>query len=447
MRQHALQLPSKPVILSAYLFLCPLCLSGSNSRQENPDAPDSAFVYKRRTVAKTTLRSIAAILLILLAGMSTDSQACNVPAFRYALERWPADPYQILVYYKISPQSQAFELLQKSAIERNGTANYSLKGIDVTKPEGKALAEQREIVATPWVEVFYPVHFQVRTPVWSGPLTSDRVKSILDSPIRSGIAQKLLGGEVAVWMLIKSGHEQKDARARQALKTNLERASATLRIPEIGTDLNGNPIAVTDFKTYPVHFGLMEIARDDRDEKLLVSALLKSESDLGQYDEPMAFPVFGRGRALYALVGDGIQEKTILEACQSMVNWCSCEIKALNPGTDLLISADWSRPYGGKIVQDPQLPLTGLSGFAQDQATAEVVKTDRKADPVEPAAVRKVAPTESRAAGSVPIGAPAQAPRSSENLLVRNVLYLAGAVGLVLVTLSILVMVKRKNRL
>jgi hypothetical protein len=261
------------------------------------------------------------------------------------------------------------------------------------------------------------------------------------------MAQKLLSGEVAVWVLIKSGHEQKDGRARQALKTHLERASATLRIPEIGTDLNGNPVAVTDYKTYPVHFSLMELARDDQDEELLVSALLNSEPDLRQYDEPMAFPVFGRGRALYALVGAGIQEKNILEACQSLINWCSCEIKALNPGTDLLISADWSRPFGGKMVQDPELPLTGLSGFDQDQAAAEAVKPDPKADPVEPAAVSKVAPTAGSATGPVPIGAPAQAPDSSEGPLVRNVLYLAGAAGLVLVILSVLVTVKRKNRL
>lgn len=390
------------------------------------------------------LRSIILLLWILCTGMTADSQACNVPAFRYALERWPADPYQILVYYKVSLQGEAFELLQKSAVERGGSANYFLKHVDVTKPEGKALAEQRTIGGYPWIEVYYPLHFQLRTPVWSGPLTSDRVKRILDSTSRSALAQKLLGGEVAVWMLIQSGHAQKDDRARQVLKTHLERASTTLRIPEIGTDLNGNPIPVTEYKTYPVHFGLMEIIRNDPNEELLVSALLKSESDLEQYDEPMAFPVFGRGRALYALVGDGIQEKNILEACQSMVSWCSCEIKALSPGTDLLISADWSRPYGGKMVQDPELPLTGPSAFAQGQAKAEAAEP---ADPAEPATAYDAASTTSDKAGSVPIGAPEQAPGFSESPLTRNMLYLAGAAGLALLILSILLTVKRKNRL
>ena len=111
------------------------------------------------------------------------------------------------------PQGEAFELLQKAATERSGAANYSLKRIDVTTAEGKALAEQRRIVAYPWVEVFYPVHFQVRAPVWSGPLAADRVKRSWTRPAGPGWHKKLLGGEVAVWVLIKSGHEQEDPRA------------------------------------------------------------------------------------------------------------------------------------------------------------------------------------------------------------------------------------------
>ncbi|MBN1465249.1 hypothetical protein JXA02_05775, partial [candidate division KSB1 bacterium] len=50
--------------------------------------------------------------------------------------------------------------------------------------------------------------------------------------------------------------------------------------------------------------------------------------------------------------------------CRSITAWCSCEIKAQNPGIDLLISADWSQPFGGRLVQnEPLPPLTGLAGF------------------------------------------------------------------------------------
>jgi hypothetical protein len=391
------------------------------------------------------LRFVLVALAILPAGMPVDSQACNVPAFRYALERWPADPYQILVYHQSAPQGEAFELLRKGAAAKGGAANFSLKTVDVTQPEGKALAEQRKIATYPWAEVLYPAHSQVRAPVWSGPLTSDRVRRILNSPIRSRLAEKLLGGDVAVWVLIKSGHEPKDLRALASLKTHLERASATLRIPEIGTDLNGNPVEVADFKSYPVRFSLVEIAHDNPEEELLVNALLMSESDLEDSDEPVAFPVFGRGRALYALVGNGIEEKNIREACQSMLAWCSCEVKAQNPGTDLLIAADWSRPYGGKMVSDPELPLAGLSGFAQDQAAAQAEeKPAPKVDAQVPEAGRTPAPAVCSVAATARIEAPPARP-SGDSPLMRNLLILAGAAGLALLGLSAIVAVKAKR--
>jgi hypothetical protein len=361
--------------------------------------------------------------------MPDRSPACNVPAFRYALERWPADSYQILVYHRAGPPGAAFELLQKGASERKGSANYSLKSVDVTTPEGKELAEQRGIVEYPWVEIYYPFRSQLRTPVWSGLLTLDRARRILNSPGRSRLARGLLSGDVAVWVLIRSGIDQKDRRALESLKIHLDRAAATLRIPDIGSDVNGNPIEVTDFKTYPVRFGLVEVAHDAPDEDLLVSALLKSEPDLERYREPMAFPVFGRGRALYALVGDGIQERNIWEACQSMLGWCSCEIKALSPGTDLLISADWSRPFGGRMVKEPDLPLTGLSGFLPRQEPVAAGVPRRRPAPSGPAAM----------------AAPVQVPRSSDSPLARNVLYLAGAAGVVLLALSAFLTVRAKR--
>lgn len=370
------------------------------------------------------LRSVALLLGIVTAGMPDASRACNVPVFRYAMERWAADPYQVVVYHRGGAQEEACRRLRKPA-----AANYSFHDVDVSTPEGSALAERRKIAAYPWVEIYYPIQSQVRGPVWSGTLTDERAGKILHSPARKRLAERLLEGEVAVWVLVKSGHDAKDRRALDTLRAQLDRASATLRIPDTGLDADGNPIEVTDFKTYPVRFGLMEVARGDPGEEMLVNALLASEPDLRNYEEPMAFPVFGRGRALYALVGDGIREKTIWDACKSMLAWCSCEIKALNPGTDLLIAADWSRPAGGQMVKDPEVPLTGVSAFMEnerepaEQETAPVVACPR------PPARR----------------APAQPAAPRESPVVRNVLYLAGGAGAALVALSLLLTVRARR--
>ena len=391
-------------------------------------------------------RRLVLTLGIVFLGLYPRSLACNVPAFRYALERWPSDPYQVVVYYQTRPLGPEFESLEKNAAGREAKANYLVKTVDVTTPEGKVLAEKRRIATFPWIEVFYPAQLPATGPVWSGPLEAERIQRILVSPARSQLVQALLEGEVAVWVLIRSGHDDKDRRAIEVLRTNLERASATLKIPEIGTDLYGNPVEVQEFKTYPVHFQLMQVARDDPDEELLVKALLKSEPDLEYYDEPIAFPVFGQGRALYALVGDGIQEENILEACQSLLNWCSCEIKAQTPGTDLLISADWSHPYGGKMVEDPNLPLEGLAGFIETE-------TDTKTPAPEPVPEQAVeacpiSPAPIITAAAVPISTPERAPLTTpaRDPITRNILYLAGAAGFVLVALSVMLTIKRKRQ-
>lgn len=44
-----------------------------------------------------TMRSIPIVLLALLAARA---DACTVPVFRYALERWPADDYEAVVFHR-----------------------------------------------------------------------------------------------------------------------------------------------------------------------------------------------------------------------------------------------------------------------------------------------------------------------------------------------------------
>jgi hypothetical protein len=375
---------------------------------------------------------------MLCAGIPDPSFSCNVPVFRYAMERWQADQYRIVVYHGAGERGAAFEALRQRLAGKKAAANYSLETVDVTTAEGKSAAGGRDFEALPWVEVHYPVQARTAQPVWSGRLTADGARGILGSPARSRLAEKLLAGDVAVWILMRSGHQEKDGRAREALRTSLERASATLRIPETGADANGNPIEVSDFKTYPVRFGMLEIARNDPQEALLVNALLKSEPDLEGYDEPLAFPVFGRGRALFALVGKGIQEKNIREACASMLAWCSCEIKAQNPGTDLMVAADWTRPFGGRMVKDPEVPLTGVSSFLGARKPEAVAAPKPAEQPDAPALCKLERPARG-GAGSTEVPTPGRSP------LLRNVLYLAGGVGTALLALSVFLTVRTRR--
>ena len=55
----------------------------------------------------------------------------------------------------------------------------------------------------------------------------------------------------------------------------------------------------------------------------------------------MVFPIFGRCRALLPLVGPGISAENIRSSAAFLAGACSCQVKELNPGFDLLITANW----------------------------------------------------------------------------------------------------------
>ncbi len=82
--------------------------------------------------------------------------------------------------------------------------------------------------------------------------------------------------------------------------------------------------------------------------------LLGSEPDLNELSQPMAFPVLGRGRVLYALVGRGISREMIGVASTFMVGPCSCQVKDQNPGFDLLLQFDWNARVSGAELSPPQ---------------------------------------------------------------------------------------------
>ncbi len=109
-------------------------------------------------------------------------------------------------------------------------------------------------------------------------------------------------------------------------------------------------------------FSILPLSRTDPKEQILLVMLLNSEPDLHEYaDEPMAFPVFGRGRVLCALVGAGIRADNIQEIIAFLTGPCGCEIKAMNPGVDLLMAANWDAAMTELYETDYPLPeLTGV---------------------------------------------------------------------------------------
>jgi hypothetical protein len=172
-------------------------------------------------------------------------------------------------------------------------------------------------------------------------------------------------------VLLDSGDQTKDEAAAKLLRSQLAILEQSLELPELAEGLGGYMVRTDDEAPLRLAFSVVEVRRDDADEEAFVAMLLSAEPDLRKFDEPIAFPVFGRGRVLYALVGRGINRDNITEACSFLVGPCSCQVKGGNPGVDMLMAVDWEGLVDQGLVAEAELPpLMGLSEVATEAPDA-----------------------------------------------------------------------------
>ena len=308
-------------------------------------------------------------LVGVLAACARPGSACSVPVFRYALERWPADVYDVLVFHRggLPPKDQAVvDWLEQHVSGDGASANCRVRVVDVAAQLDKpiqAVWERQSKPELPWMVVCYPWRLGIPQDAWSGRLSADVARRLLDSPARREIGKRLLDGDSVVWVLLESGDRAANEAAAKRLGAELGELQKMLEPPE-SAQAPDNDQAAWDDADGPlrVAFSIVRVRRDDPAEAMLVHMLLRTEPDLHTFTEPMAFPVFGRGRVLYALVGKGINADTIGEACGFLVGPCFCQAKYLNPGVDLLTAVDWENGIVEPIVDEVELAvLTGRS--------------------------------------------------------------------------------------
>jgi len=156
-----------------------------------------------------------------------------------------------------------------------------------------------------------------------------------------------------VWVLLESGDKALDQAARRTLQQQLDLDALWLELPT-PEEMEIKPEILDQVKVkLRVEFSVISVRRDDAREKFLIDCLLNSETDLRDFDAPVAFPVFGRGLVLYALVGKGIAPDTIRAASSFICGPCSCQVKEQNPGFDLLLNHDWNSAVGETKISQP----------------------------------------------------------------------------------------------
>lgn len=385
---------------------------------------------------------IAVITMAFFVLSPSSAYACSTPVFRYAMERWPADYYEGVLIHKgpIADDDQASMLLQDEKAE---FLNLRLSKIDLelspADPNSPGPAERIksqlgiEVPETlPALVLWYPWNKGRAAPFWTGQFTPSTVKALIQSPKRQELAQRLTDGQTAVWIFIESGNADKDKAALKLLNQQLETATKELEemAPELAEEL--------EMPGLSYEFSILPVSRSDPRERMFLEMLLRSEPDLDEYtDEPIVFPTFGRGRALFALVGKGINAENLQEAIAFITGPCGCEVKMLNPGVDLLMAENWDASvmqFYQEFYETTEEPLPELTSvFPEELADASLNAQDEH-----------VAAAISESSQHVP--APVKAPKQNvRGFGVVGVTAVSLAAILVAVVLGTFVVTKRKN--
>jgi hypothetical protein len=240
----------------------------------------------------------SALIVGLLAVALMEASACTIPVFRYALNNWPGDQYE----------------LRAGAVQLPTNAVANLVVTPGKDGPARLLLGQHEI--------------------WSGTLTKETLAAILDSPVRREVVKRIVHGDAAVWVLVESGNASADAAALRTLTDRLKYLQSVIQLPE--QDPNDPSSQLGPGPALAARFSVVSLSRKDPREAFTLAMLERSPEKT-----PTAFPVFGRGRVLAVLPQKDLTPENIEDVSAFLIGECSCQIKAAHMGWDLLVNCNW----------------------------------------------------------------------------------------------------------
>jgi hypothetical protein len=376
-----------------------------------------------RATASARAREMVCAVSLLVACLSVSAWGCSVPVYRYALERWEAEPYELFVFHRgpLNPKDQKLSDALRTVCEaRAAPLNLKVEWVDtadaIEDEEVRKLWESQKPEGLPWAVLCFPRREEQRHAAWSGRAEPLALQSFFDSPARREVAAHLLAGECAAWLLIESGDAKKDTAAGTFIETQLKTAEKELKLPKPEADDEGGgpAVEVRDDVPLRIAFSVVRVRHDDPVERGMLTLLRNAFAKPWPEQTPMLFVIFGQGRVLAAFSGTDLAADDVLQIGQFLIGPCSCTVKEQHPGFDMLMPADWSALGNERAVRDAEVPNLA-------------VLVPALAPPPPPAAV--------------PL--PAMPPPGSS---LARVLLLAGLFVLIALAVATLWILKRKNK-
>ena len=333
-------------------------------------------------------RKMLWMALLLACAASLSAWACSVPVFRYALESWPPDVYEMVIFRRgpfSAKDQEAINVLKQGSDRDDADPCIYYMSVDVAEeiPEQfKKMWKGVEGQPLPVMVVKFPAYTQIEEPFWSGPLHSDLVEALLISPVRGEIARRILAGDSSVFVFVGGEDSKENDEFAKKLEDLLKTMQQNLILPEQEPDVYELPEDDLTNNVLPklqLAFSVIRMSRTEPDEKILQAMLNVFEKMVKPPDEkkvgPMVYAFFGQGRALGPFFKDDINEDNLYNLCSFLIGPCSCTVKGMNPGIDVLMNVDWEGLLTGRLVVDEELPpLSGSMDLVVDKALTKEIK-------------------------------------------------------------------------
>lgn len=334
---------------------------------------------RRRTAALRASPAARSTLTVAFAAallLARSADACSVPVFRYALERWSADLFEVDVFYrgKLTPEQRAaVSQLEDQSQINGGAVNWEVVHCNLDEKldeDLQALGDTLGDVPLPHVVLRRPGGRRGSAIVWSGPL-SDAKPSLWTSSARGELIRRLAKGDSVVWLVFPGNDKAASRQIVKQLQQQLPELAADIPLPA-GVGLPGSELLTQ--LPLEVRFSVLEVNGKSPEEAIFRNLVTRGVvEDVGD-DDVIVVPVFGRGRAMTALKADSIDEALLAECSGFLCGACSCQVKQSNPGFDLLLAVNWDE----RLWEDPDaLPETtepdpeDEAGDASDEPVAD----------------------------------------------------------------------------
>ena len=314
------------------------------------------------------------------------SAACQVPVFRYFLERREPAAWKVPGFSSRPSFTAAADPCRKArrAVDRNPSAwrNIDIEAVDLAKcePALKAFYDRlppaelpRLVLLPPFRSMCWPKANRCRRPSRSGRSGCERTASRNCSIHRCG--ESSLGGCFKATLPCGSFWNAA-TRPKTGLPPNCSKRSSRKRrrISPLRLTMPTLPPRRVRRKVWirsqasprvplRVAFSVLRVSRH-AGEDVLVRMLMATEAELPKSNRPAdgLSCFWPRRRSLGGTGGKGNRAGTDPVAlCGFLVGECSCAVRAEMPGMDLLMAVDWAGLLEGRVVIDKVLPpLTGV---------------------------------------------------------------------------------------